>query len=284
VTGEYLAFHKRPAQVRGFGRRVVWLSRSSDFQNWSEPELVFTADEVDDAWVTRLGERTEVYNMSMYPHAGGYIGLPAIFRVMQVRDRDKIGPGQSPVDGPIDIQLATSADGRAWKRTWPRLNVLPRGVPGSFDGGTILGVSSAVVDVADETWAYYTAINTGHGGPMPPKRITIGRAVWRRHGFAPLDAGPEGGRVETQPVRLEGNKLIINADASRGIVRVGLIEIDGRAIAGRAVADGEPLRTNATQWIARWHDGDLVPADRPVRVVVEMQSARLYSVASPIAP
>jgi hypothetical protein len=280
VTGEYLACHKRPAQVRGFGRRVVWLSRSRDFQKWSEPEMVFTADEVDDAWVSRPNERTEVYNMSVYAHAGGYIGLPAIFRVMQLRERTEVGPGQSPVDGPIDIQLATSPDGRRWKRSWPRLNVIPRGAPGAFDGGTILGVSSTSIDVADETWAYYTAINTGHGGPMPPKRITIGRAVWRRHGFVSLDAGPEGGRVETQPLRFRGGALLINADAPRGNVRVGLVEADGKPINGRALEDCEPLNADATRWRVRWQGSGAVPTDRPVRVVFELQNARLYSVAS----
>ena len=50
ATGDYLAYHKRMATVRGLGRRVVWLSRSRDFQAWTE----------DDAWAIRPGERTKV--------------------------------------------------------------------------------------------------------------------------------------------------------------------------------------------------------------------------------
>ena len=65
VTGEFLAYHKRPAVIRGVGRRVVWLSRSRDLQSWSTPELVFAPDTTDDEWATRPGERTEVYNMSV---------------------------------------------------------------------------------------------------------------------------------------------------------------------------------------------------------------------------
>jgi hypothetical protein len=280
ATGEYLAYHKRPAKVRGFGRRVVWLARSRDFQEWTEPEPVFAPDEDDDAWAKQPGQRTEVYNMSVFPHAAGFIGLPTIFRVTAARrPKSELTPGQSPDDGPIDVQLATSADGRTWKRTQPRVNVIPRGAPGSFDGGSILGVSSTAVHVSDETWVYYTAMTTTHGGPMPPKHLTIGRAAWRRHGFVSLDAA-ERGRVETKPLRLGAPSLIINADASRGQLRVALLESDGRSIAGHNLEDSEPLRADSTRWTARWRSGAAMPADRPVRVVVEMRNARLFSVSS----
>ena len=276
-TGEYLAFHKRPAEVRGRSRRVVWLSRSADFQNWSEPELVFTADEEDDRWAKKPDERTEVYNMSVFPHAAGYVGLPAIFRVMKVTPRDQTGPGQSPLDGPLDIHLATSRDGRVWERSWPRVNVIPRGAPGSFDGGAILGVASVPVHTAKETWVYYTAINTGHGGTMPPKRIALGRADWRVHGFVSLDAGPSGGRIETVPLRLGGTRLTVKADASRGEVRVALVEADGAAIAGFGFDDTAPLQKDDTRWTPQWRGGAL-PRDRAVRVVLQMENARLYSI------
>lgn len=281
VSGEYLAYHKRPAQVRGMGRRVVWLSRSLDFQQWSEPELVLAPDEADDAWVGRPRERTEIYNMSVLPHAAGFLGLPTMFRVMRETPRDQTAPGQSPVDGPIDVQLATSADGRTWKRLLPRVAVIPRGAPGSFDAGAILGVSSTAVHTDTETWVYYTAINTGHGAPMPPKRITIGRADWRRHGFVSLDAGPDGGRVETRPLQLAGPRLVVNADAAAGELRVALLEADGRPIAGYGSDDCEPLRSDATAFAVRWRGQVDLPRDRPVRVVLTLRNARLYSLSSP---
>lgn len=275
-TGEYLAYHKRPAEVRGFPRRVVWLSRSTDLQNWSEPEMVFTADEIDDTWTAKPDERTEVYDMSVFPHAAGFIGLPAIFRVMKVISKESAGPGQSPHDGPIDIQLATSRDGRTWQRTWPRVNVIPRGAPGTFDGGAILGTASVPVDTDDETWVYYTAINTGHGGAMPPKTITVGRAEWRRHGFVSLDAGPGGGTLATVPLQLRAAQLVVNADASRGELRVALCEADGSPIPGFGFDDCAPLQGNATRWAVKW-SGGAAPVDRPVIVKLAMTSVQFYS-------
>jgi len=287
VTRRYLAFHKRPAVVRGFPRRVVWLSTSADFQNWTEPELVFAPDLEDDEWTSpnRPWERTEIYNMSVVPHAAGFIGFPAVLRVMKAIQRADLTPGQSPVDGPLDIQIATSQDGRQWKRSWPRIGMIPRGTPGTFDGGALLGVASQPVDTDEQTWIYYTAINTGHGGTMPPKRTTIGRAEWRLHGFASLDAGPMGGWVETRPMRVaEGASLVVNADASKGELRVALLEEDGRAIAGYAAQDCAPLRADAVHSEIRWNGARGAPTDRPVRVRIEMKNTLLYSILGGARP
>jgi hypothetical protein len=278
-TGEYLAYHKRPANVRGYDRRVVWLSRSRDFVSWSEPELVFTPDETDDAWVTQPNERTEIYNMSVFPHAAGFVGFPAVFRVQRVRPRAELTPGQSPLDGPLDIQLATSVDGREWKRSSPRAAMIPRGAPGAFDAGALLGVSSTLVDAGAETWIYYTAITTGHGGPIPPKRITIGRAEWRRHGFVSLDAGPDGGQLETALLKLETSTLILNADAAQGEITYALCDADGTPLPGFDFADATPLRADATDWVMRWQGEPALPRDRVVKVCLRLMNSRLYSIA-----
>jgi len=280
LTGAYLAFHKRPATVRGIPRRVVWLSRSADFSSWSPPRLVLAPDAIDDAWVTSPGQRTEIYDMSVVPYASGYLGFPAIFRVLRERPRSQLAPGQSPVDGPIDIQLATSADGEGWQRSWPRVAIVPRGLPGAFDGGVLLGVASTVVDTADQTWLYYTGINTTHGGPLPPKRIGIGRAEWRRDGFASLDADPSGGRLQTRPLRFADRTLLVNADSSRGVVRVALLQADGTDLPGHSLAEALPFSGNSTHQAARWRTTSAVPTDRPLRVVVEMAGAQLFSLRS----
>ncbi|MSU48047.1 MAG: hypothetical protein EXS37_02985 [Opitutus sp.] len=280
-TGEYLAFHKRPAVIRGFGRRVVWLARSRDFQTWSAPELVFAPDATDDEWATRAGERTEVYNMSVYPHAAGFIGLPTMFRLMTTRSNASLTPGQSPVDGPIDVQLVTSPDAREWHRTWPRQNVISRGPPGSFDAGAILGLSSTVVHSDTESWVYYTGLTTGHGGPLPAKRLSIGRAEWRLHGFASLDAvaGPDGGQVETVPLRLRSSRLVVNADASRGELRVTILSADGKPLAADAIESGAILNTDALHWVVRLRDSAMAAGG--LRVRIAMKNARLFSLVSP---
>ncbi|MBL9216021.1 MAG: hypothetical protein JNG83_11140 [Opitutaceae bacterium] len=280
VTGEFLVYHKKPQPGSDYDRRVVWLSRSMDFRNWTQPELVLVPDKIDDTWVTRPGERTEFYNMSVFPHAGGFLGLPTIFRVEYEGARGSTGPGQSRWAGPIDVEIASSLDGRQWQRAWPRMNIIPQGDPGTFNGGAILGLATAPVHYGRETWVYYTVLTTNHGGAMPPKRIAIARAEWRRDGYVSLDAGPEGGRLETVPLRFARPELILNADARLGQVRAAVLEADGRPIAGLGFAESEPLREDTIKGAMRWRGGARVPTDRPVRVALELTSTRLYSVAS----
>lgn len=277
-TGEFLAYFKQPsAEVSG---RVVWLARSRDLLVWSEPKLVFAPEAEDHAWRRNPDQKTEVYNLAVLPHAGGFLGLPTLFRVTSRAAKDvKLPVGQSGHDGPIDVHLATSVDGENWRRTWPRMPVIPRGAPGTFDGGAILGVTSNCIDAGEETWLLYTAINTGHGGPIPPKRITIGRASWRLHGMVSMDADPAGGRLETPPLLIAGGELVINADASRGWLRAALFEADGRPLPGFGLDDFTVLRTDATRAPARWRGGR-APATRPVRVLVELAGARLFSLAA----
>jgi hypothetical protein len=180
------------------------------------------------------------------------------------------------------VQLATSADGRTWQRTEPRVNIIPCGAPGTYDGGAILGVTSTCVHVGDKTWVYYTGLTTTHGGPMPPKRLSIGRAEWRRHGFVSLDAAGEG-CVETRPLRLGGASLIINADSDGGELRVVLVEADGRPIPGFTFGDSVPLNSDAARWTARWKSEATPPTDRPVRVRLEMNRCRLFSLSTEVS-
>src|SRR4030095_13863129 len=115
-----------------------------------------------------------------------------------------------------------------------------------------------------------------HGAPIPPKRLSIGRAAWRRDGFASLDAGPTGARIETKPVELKGDGVFIHADASRGELRAALVELNGKPIAGFALEDFAPMRTNATGAVAEWKGGPALPA-RPIGGVIEMTSTQLFT-------
>lgn len=276
-TGEYLCYHKRERIVRGKNRRVVAVMRSTNFVEWGNPKVVLVPDEEDDAFVKEPEQSMQIYNMSVFPHAGGFVGMALMFQLTDVAD--KKGAGQSRQDGPIDVQMVTSKNGNDWERSVPRMAMIPRGEPGSFDAGAILALSTSLVNTAQHTCVYYTGITTGHGGAMPAKQLSIGLAQWRRHGFASLDA-KESGRVETVAVMLEGPRLVVNADAGKGELRVGLLEADGRAIPGYSVEDCVPLKVDATAWTAEWKGKKSAPTDRPVKVVVEMKGASLFSLSS----
>jgi hypothetical protein len=65
---------------------------------------------------------------------------------------------------------------------------------------------------------------------------------------------------------------------------MALQEADGREVPGFGLDDFEVLQTNATRAEARWKNGRGIPTDRPFRLVIELSSARLYSLASAGGP
>lgn len=270
ANGEYMMFHKWGADVRGFKRRTIWLSTSRDRKTWSKPELVLAPDEIDDQWAKGPQQRTELYVMSAFPYAGKFLGLVSMFRITASRNRSELkafSPTEPPsgADGPIDIQLVISADGRKWARTEERKPVIALGPAGSYDAGCILGVSNAVV-TDNEIWVYYTAITTTHGGDLPAKRISIGRASWRLDGFASLHA--EQGQITTVAMPLAGKNVLLNAAAKAGRVEAELLDGSGRPLPGFSRADARPITGDGLRQPATWKGGARPPASA--------KSLRLY--------
>ncbi len=275
-TGEFLAFHKRTHQHRGHGRRLVYLATSRDMQHWSEPELVMAPDEIDDARTQSEGGLwSQFYNMSAFPYGGQWLGLATHFRYTG-RPAKMQGPSQSADDGPIDVQLVHSRDGRVWHRCDDRSPVIPNG-PHAYDAGCILGVANGPVVVDGELWIYYTAITTPHGGALPEKKISIAAGRWRIDGFVSLDAGSEGGTVETVPFDSTGSTLSINAEAARGGVRVEVLDVEGRTLPGYSSEECAELHGDEVCQIVRWTNRDALPHDRPIRLRFHLRDASLYS-------
>ena len=272
-TGEYLAFFKRRAEVRGYARRVVYVAWSKDMQNWSEASLPVVPDEEDDKWVQNPPQRTEFYTMSAFPRGEQLIGLITVFNLEVVQDSK---PGRSPNDGPLEVQLAHSRDGKEWSRCKDRSPIIPRG-PQAYDAGSILGVSNIPVINGDQMWLYYTAMTTTHGGSLPEKRMSIGRAAWRLDGMVSLDAGCEEAVLETVPLELEGRRLEVNADASRGQMTVELLDRDGNALPGYGAEDCRRICSDGVRQEICWAKRPLLPENQPLRIRFRLKNTSLYA-------
>ncbi|MEJ1973036.1 MAG: hypothetical protein WDM96_11430 [Lacunisphaera sp.] len=145
--------------------------------------------------------------------------------------------------------------------------MIPRGAPGAFDAGAILGVASTAVDADNETWVYYTALTTGHGGPMPPEAHQH-----RSRGMASCTAsprwtpGPTAGGSRPRPSAFPPGRCASMPTP----VAAGCAWLCARRTAppspvfpgGLRALDGGRIALGAV-----WKGG-AVPRDRPVRVVV----------------
>ncbi len=274
-TEEFLAFHKRNAEIRGEMRRLVYLAVSKDTRNWSEPELVMAPDEMDDAHTkAEDGINSQFYNMSAFRYGSQWLGLVTHFRYMGPPPEE--GPQQSGQDGPIDVQLVHSRDGRQWDRCEDRAPVIPNG-PHAYDAGCILGITNTPIVTKDEVWMYYSAITTTHGGYIPKKQISIARAAWRLDGWCSLHAAEEGGVVETVALQPEGDALIVNAAAENGSVAVAVLDASGEAVPGYGDSDCVHLNGDGVRQAVRWNGHNTLPPERPLRLRFRLKNADLFS-------
>ena len=278
ATGDYLAFHKRYGIHRGHRRRLVYLASSPDMQTWSEPALVMAPDEIDDAQTRAEGGRfSQFYNMSVFPYGGMWLGFVTHFR--HTGPPAKKGPEQSRDDGPIDVQLVHSRDGRSWSRCEDRSPVIPNG-PHDYDAGCILGVANGPGESAAEVRLYYTGITTTHGGYLPAKKISIARAAWRLDGWVSLYAGEAPATVETTPMDADGEHLFVNADAAKGELRAEILDPSGTAIPGYRLAECRPLSGDGIRQLVYWEAARTLPTDRPISIRFRFGNASLYSFAT----
>ena len=251
-------------------KRVVQVSTSSDFENWTEPRVILRPDAIDDEWVSREGQQGEFYGMTVFPYGRMFLGILHVLR--------NIGPGPgNPTDGPIDAQLVYSRDGLTWHRSEDRTPVIPRGPEGSFDGGMIMMTGVRPFVHGDEVIAYYTASKTSHGALLKDKLMSIGRASWRLDRFVGLDAGQNCGTVETVPLRMPAGQLEVNADAAGGAVKVEVLFADGRVQPGFSGDDCRALTGDKIRHLVRWNGADLSDAHQPLRLRFRLQRAKIYS-------
>lgn len=258
-------------------RRAVGMSISQDGIHWSNPALILTPDEEDDARAQAMGgKRTEFYGLSGFPYEGIYIGFLWVFYIMNFAIRPDKGRGWD--DGPLGIQLVYSRDGEMWKRTFSREEVIPRRPQGNFDY-VIGAVVNRPIIVNDEIWVYYSGCNATHGMDPPKAYFGIGLAKFRKDGFVSLGCGPREGMVLTKPITISGNALELNLDARRGYVKIALCDPDGTPISGFTLDECDLVTSNNTSQQVTWHgESDLSKLyGKQVSVRIVLWHSNLYS-------
>ncbi len=270
------------------------LTVSEDFENWSEPQLVFHADEQDqeearEIIAARLDEASlqqpvfnhpeehavDVYNFAVSRYESRYIGFASMFYHTGRAWNDHNH------DGFHHVQLASSRDMYSWRRVGDRAAFIgpsPLGA-GAYDTMQILGPSYPVVR-GDQLWFYYSGLrHRWRPEKSSPDRAAICLATLRRDGFVSLDADADGGALTTVPFRWVGDRLYLNADAAGGEIVCELVDAAGEPLAGFEMENAVPVCEDGVRLAVRWRALDRMPAAAagPVRLRVRLRAARLYS-------
>ena len=281
-------------KVRGTYGRSHAVTTSVDFHEWSEPRLVFQADDHDQDLAREVIARrlanpalqqtvvnhpeehgVDVYNFGISRYESRYIGFASMFHHV---GRSVDGRNH---DGFHHVQLASSQDMYTWLRQGSRrpfIDSSPLG-GGAYDTLQMLGPSRPVIR-DDELWFYYTGVKFRRLPPKwDPDHAAICLAVLRRDGFVSLSDIKEGGWVITEPFLWEGEQLFVNAVADDGEVRVELLDVDSEPLPGYCGEEAAVVREDSVRQQVVWpgHSGMPDISDGPIRLRFSLTNAELYS-------
>ncbi|MBN2307871.1 MAG: hypothetical protein JXR94_02805 [Candidatus Hydrogenedentes bacterium] len=273
-AGRYLGYPKKFTEVRGYRRRCVGYSATTDFESWPPSKLILTPDEFDDQLVQRGGEpmhegaHTDFYGLCGFAYESMYIGFLWMFPITD---------GGS--DGPIFVELVSSHDGVHWTRQEePRPPILPVGPDGAWDDGMVFTPNHPLVE-GGAIRLYYGGFDVTHG--VDGGRAGVGLATLRKDGFASLDAGAEEGVVTTKPLAGCSGPLRVNFRAEDGSVRVEVLDAGGAVVPGYGRGDCAPLVGDSIDTAVSWGERRTLPeVDGALRLRFVLQNASLYSFAA----
>ena len=269
----YVAFMRPSDRFSDIG-----LSHSTDFVDWRIPTPVLTPDPTDPPG-------TQFYEMAVFRDRGVYWGLLSVYH---------------PDSLMIDVQLAFSRDGVGWRRVGRRHPILTYGLPDRFDSHQVRALNPLVV--GDEIRVYYAAENQPHAltsqdatllthavetaPKTPPAQGWLRNgagfgalARCRRDGFVSLESGSSLGSLLTRPFVFIGDRILINADATRGEFWVEILDSEGRPLEGFAEAEAIRLRGDSIRHAAAWKGERNLSSlgGRAIRLRIYATNTKLYS-------
>ena len=265
--------------------RKVGRCEFDDITSWGKESVVFSYDDEDQRGLDRdLFSGMDFYTSaaSKYPGASKvYLMFPSAYYHYRESTARKMGSVDPRNDGPLDIQLATSRDGKKWNRI-DRRPFIRLGGAGEFDCSYAY-MASGYICRPDEIWLYYAVSDHTHGNYDVARDKFIGtitRAKLRLDGFVSLDADYAGGEFSTPPLVYSGRQLTLNVDASGGgSLRVEIQPESGAALEGFSAHDCDPINGSFIKKVVSWSGKtDLgALAGKAVRLRFVMNDAKLYA-------
>lgn len=261
----FRAIVKNYLNIRGWRRRSVFWTESTDAFDWSMPRVAIIPDLIDEEWAEgRDGHYTQFYGMPIVRYESLLLAFLQVFRCTD---------GETTTEGTIDIQLVSSRDGHNWERVGDRRAILDRGVPGDWDWGIVRTGNSFVLN-GDEIRAYYNGTNHSHAGLTPngePKTGAIGFATWPRDRFVGLKTTSSIGEIRLK-AQETGSELHLNANAAGGSLVVDL-DWDGGS------ATSVPIIVDSLDHSVRWIDAAPLAqiGGAQVNLTVKLANAEIFS-------
>jgi hypothetical protein len=239
----------------GESRRVSRIASKDLWSKWEgSPQSILIPDEVDLAHGFN-----RFYGMSARVHAGITFGFVWSFKL----------------NSDIWTELAWSRDGLDFERLPTRPRLIDLGPADSWDDGMVFG-SADWIEVGGEWWFYYAGWDGPHG--IPERDGCIGLAKLRKEGFVSMRGPKGGGVVCTRQIRWPGGDLILNADASKGELKIRVSDEQRKLIAGFDYDDMEAFTGDSVAHEMKWKGKSLDELKgKVVRLEFQLRDADLYT-------
>jgi hypothetical protein len=256
-------------------RRAIGITWSDTLTRKLEPAVrIISPDEQDDRRAAKNSKDpakpdwSELYCMPIMTYGNHYLGFITPFDLADGLDGNGGG----------GLELAFSNDGKKWSRPEPRGDAIEN----SEDTELFPNFAqfNAPLEMGDETWIFYSENNGTHGTqPFAKSRGRIRAGVWRKDGFASLDAAGEATLI-TRPLAYDGKELLVNFQTEPGgSMRVGLLDEKGEPITQFNVVECQSLTGDATAQKVKWVGGSDFSkrvGGKPVRLMFELNKAKLW--------
>ncbi len=186
-----------------------------------------------------------------------------------------------------ELQLAFSRDGFHWDRTCRETFI--GGNPhnkDSWERAYIHSIGGVCNVVNDKLYFYYTAFQGNESNLHPLQywsglyaNASTGLAVFRRDGFASMEAEERGGFLLTRPVTFTGKHLFVNVDGPRGRLYAEVCGEDGRPMEGFSRDECQPVSADSTKQMVAWKNGDNLEslAGKMVRFKFYLTNSKIYA-------
>jgi photosystem II stability/assembly factor-like uncharacterized protein len=246
------------------GVRAIQGTQSSDFLNWSDPRPNRYAAGVP---------LEHFYTNATAPCPGAphhLLSFPKRF----VPQRTKVAAMKEP--GVSDAMFMSSRDGENWDRTFREAWLRPGRDERNWTQRSNMPAWGIVQTGPDEFSMYVSEHYDWPDNRL--RRVTI-----RRHGFASIHAGADGGEFVTRPIKFAGDRLVLNyATSAAGSIRVEVQDQDGKPMPGFALDDMPELYGDELDAVVQWKSGsDLSKlVGKPVRFRFVMRDADLFALQS----
>ncbi|MGI6544091.1 MAG: hypothetical protein ACOX44_13770 [Limnochordia bacterium] len=245
------------------GDRRVWFRETTDWVNFSEPELIMHPDPEDPPLVG-------LYGMPVYEYEDIFIGL--LWWIYC----DPFTNGLP--NGGMECALAYSYDGNHFNRLFHK-PFIKRNELGDHGGGCIY-TGCMLVDENHQIRFYSGGSKAEHFQNQELTDAALMLHTLRLDGFAYLATHAGRGWVRTKPFIITGDDLRINARSPYGGIRVRILDERAQEIPGFGFAECEPLLGDELFWSPRWNGrtfGD-VKSDERRSLEFEIMTGELYGI------